>query len=437
MFGVIQRGRGACLAPKPASASDVQTSSGDRNLSGDEAIEPRVLRFVDHAHPAAAQLLDDAIVRDRLADQGIPARSRDIVAARGRQQALARRHRSPERTRNWSARSCAASSDRTSCSSGSSPPQARSQKRVALRRRTIQAPIAAAYRRVSSVRCPSAVRPASSRYNQALALFQSRITVTGDTLQDFGGLFDAQPAEEAHLHHLRFARVPCSRQRGQRVVEGHEVTRSDRRRRRRRHRARHAATSAPRLSVVAPRVLHEDTAHGLRRDGKEVGAILPLHARVVDQAQVRFVDEGRGLEAVPGALAPHVAAGEAVELGVHDGGQLGEGALVPFGPRAQQRTDVVRERVAHLHGPRPHRGGESIQVFAIPSVDSSPPASAPISVSARLTQGPAEGVTVYGEESGQSLGDERRHLHPRQLNLTSRARSSPMEPSALASSRSR
>ena len=30
---------------------------------------PRVLGFIDHTHPATAQLLDDAVVRDRLADE--------------------------------------------------------------------------------------------------------------------------------------------------------------------------------------------------------------------------------------------------------------------------------------------------------------------------------------------------------------------------------
>ena len=33
------------------------------------AIEPRVLRFIDHAHTTAAELFDDAIVRNGLADK--------------------------------------------------------------------------------------------------------------------------------------------------------------------------------------------------------------------------------------------------------------------------------------------------------------------------------------------------------------------------------
>ena len=33
-----------------------------------KAVEPRVLRFMDHAHATAAELLYDAIVRNSLAD---------------------------------------------------------------------------------------------------------------------------------------------------------------------------------------------------------------------------------------------------------------------------------------------------------------------------------------------------------------------------------
>ena len=39
-----------------------------QELKGDEATEFYVLSFVDHTHPPAAQLLDDAVVRDGLAD---------------------------------------------------------------------------------------------------------------------------------------------------------------------------------------------------------------------------------------------------------------------------------------------------------------------------------------------------------------------------------
>ena len=44
-------------------------SSGGRKLERDLTREPDVLGPVDHAHPAFAELFEQAVVRDRLADR--------------------------------------------------------------------------------------------------------------------------------------------------------------------------------------------------------------------------------------------------------------------------------------------------------------------------------------------------------------------------------
>jgi hypothetical protein len=44
---------------------------GRKKFQGDEAPEFGVLGFVDPTHAAAAKLLDDAVVRDGLADQDL------------------------------------------------------------------------------------------------------------------------------------------------------------------------------------------------------------------------------------------------------------------------------------------------------------------------------------------------------------------------------
>ena len=41
-----------------------------KELQSDETMEGRVLSFIDHAHAAAAQFLDDAVMRDGLTDHG-------------------------------------------------------------------------------------------------------------------------------------------------------------------------------------------------------------------------------------------------------------------------------------------------------------------------------------------------------------------------------
>jgi hypothetical protein len=67
---------------------------------------------------------------------------------------------------------------------------------------------------------------------------------------------------------------------------------------------RHLLRSAAALLVVAgPRVIDEDSSHGARRHGEEVGAILPLNAIEVDETEIRLVDEGSRLQGMPVALA--------------------------------------------------------------------------------------------------------------------------------------
>jgi hypothetical protein len=88
-------------------------------------------------------------------------------------------------------------------------------------------------------------------------------------------------------------------------------------------------------------MLDEDAPDKLGRHRKEVSSILPLHALVIYKAHVSLIDKGGCLEAVPGALALHVAARHTVEFRVDDGRQSFQSALIPFPPSAQQPGNVT------------------------------------------------------------------------------------------------
>ena len=60
--------------------------------------------------------------------------------------------------------------------------------------------------------------------------------------------------------------------------------------------------AATAFQVVAPCVVNQNPSHELRRNGEEVGAVLPAHALVVHQPQVSFVDQGSGLQTVAGSV---------------------------------------------------------------------------------------------------------------------------------------
>jgi hypothetical protein len=77
--------------------------------------------------------------------------------------------------------------------------------------------------------------------------------------------------------------------------------------------------------------------------------VLPLHALVVDQPHVGFIDQRRRLQAVAGLLALQVVVRQTVELVVHNRGQSSERALVAVGPGTEQRTDVVGKWFTRAH----------------------------------------------------------------------------------------
>ena len=67
-IGVIQGGSSLRFALKAAERLWVSGNFIGKELESDEAMQSRVLSLVDHAHAAAAQLLDDPVMRDGLAD---------------------------------------------------------------------------------------------------------------------------------------------------------------------------------------------------------------------------------------------------------------------------------------------------------------------------------------------------------------------------------
>src|SRR2546427_7003511 len=68
--GMVQGGSSASLTSEPFQSLRVLGYVLWQEFQRDEAPKLGVLGFIDHAHPPATQLLDDAVVRDGLADHG-------------------------------------------------------------------------------------------------------------------------------------------------------------------------------------------------------------------------------------------------------------------------------------------------------------------------------------------------------------------------------
>ena len=98
------------------------------------------------------------------------------------------------------------------------------------------------------------------------------------------------------------------------------------------------------LAHPRPCCIHEDSAHLLARNGKEMGAVLPLRALLRHQLHIRFVDQSRGLQHMPFRFAVHVPASDTLQFCIHKRNQPFESGLIATAPGGQQFCDILPVR---------------------------------------------------------------------------------------------
>jgi hypothetical protein len=93
--------------------------------------------------------------------------------------------------------------------------------------------------------------------------------------------------------------------------------------------------------------IDQDLPHEPGANPEEVSAILPTDVPEIDQPQVDFVYERRGLKDMAGRFASHITLRKLVKFGVHQGRQLLQRTFVPVAPGLEQLGYLVSG------GPRP------------------------------------------------------------------------------------
>jgi hypothetical protein len=87
-----------------------------------------------------------------------------------------------------------------------------------------------------------------------------------------------------------------------------------------------ALRSENRAVVRCPGVIDQDSAHCFRRGGEEMA--LAVEVLIADQSQIRFVNEGSGIECVAGCFGGHTSSGELPQLVVDERKQFIRGLMV-------------------------------------------------------------------------------------------------------------
>jgi hypothetical protein len=88
-------------------------------------------------------------------------------------------------------------------------------------------------------------------------------------------------------------------------------------------------------------MVHQDSAHHLGRQGEEVRSILPIGVTLVDESEVRLVDQGGRLQNVPGPFVSKSGRRPAAQLLVDDGDELVPRGEIASCPRMEQSRHVV------------------------------------------------------------------------------------------------
>jgi len=88
-------------------------------------------------------------------------------------------------------------------------------------------------------------------------------------------------------------------------------------------------------------VVHQNPSHHLRRHTEKMRAILPGHALLADQAQVRFVYQSGGLECVVAPFPPEIGGRAQSQLVVHQREQFLPRLKIASTPGAKQTGSAV------------------------------------------------------------------------------------------------
>ncbi len=157
----------------------------------------------------------------------------------------------------------------------------------------------------------------------------------GRDLQRFSGFLNGKAAKESQLDNFRLARILLS-ELMQRRVDAHKFSGLFRREYQGFVEGHNLVFAATLSAQMAAGMVNQDAAHDLGRDGKKVRATSPINGVMLDELEIRLMDQSGGLKGVILPFATHVPPGKTPHFVVDQGDQLRGGILVSIGEVSQE-----------------------------------------------------------------------------------------------------
>ena len=92
---------------------------------------------------------------------------------------------------------------------------------------------------------------------------------------------------------------------------------------------------------MASSVIYQNPTHHLRCHVEELCAILPAGARLIEEAEVSFIDQRRGLQRVSRMFPPQVMMGQAAQIVVNESDQPVERCPFAVAPVDKQMGEFI------------------------------------------------------------------------------------------------
>src|SRR6266446_10563591 len=110
------------------------------------------------------------------------------------------------------------------------------------------------------------------------------------------------------------------------------------------------------MRLLGAGLVGENTPHLPRAQGKKMRAVLPVNQLQIGEAQVKLIDQRRGLQSMAVTFPCHAALRRPMQLPVNLRSQLLQSTFITLAPCLKQFRNLVSEGLIHPKASAPQGG---------------------------------------------------------------------------------